>query len=193
MQDKEGVDNYYVYVHRKKDNGCIFYVGKGKLKRYKSLSGRNAHWINTSKKHGWISVIVKNNLCEDESLELEELIINTIGIDNLCNKNYFNGGKSGYKHSLESRKKMSNSKKGNVPWNKGMKNPISSLRMQGKNNPMYGKKVVHTPDTLYKLRKKNGTCVCDLKTGIFYDSMNEMAYSLCIGRKSSEFKIRVGF
>lgn len=190
MLVKEEKDNFYVYLHRKKDNDSIFYVGKGKDKRYKSISGRNSHWNNTVLKHGWYSTIVQNKLNEEDALELEEFIIDVIGLRNLCNKNYFNGGRSGYKHSIESKEKMSNSKKGCTPWNKGIKCEYSSLRMQGRNNPMYGKKKIHRKEAIDKLRKANGTLVCDLYTGIFYDSMNEMSIALCIGRKTTEFKKR---
>lgn len=191
MLDKVKEDNFYVYLHRKKDNDKIFYIGKGKNDRYKSLSGRNLHWKNTILKHGWYSKIVQNNLIEEDALELEEFIIKNIGLQNLCNKNYFNGGRSGYNHSLESKQKMSDSKKGRTPWNKGIKCNNSSLRMQGKNNPMYGKKVIHSKETLSKLRKTNGTLVCDLYTGIFYDSISEMSSTLCIGKKNKEFKKRM--
>ena len=191
MLDKVDKNIFYVYLHRKKDNDKIFYVGKGKNNRYRSISGRNLHWKNTVLKHGKYSTIIQSELNEEDALELEEFIIETIGLDNLCNKNYFNGGKSGYNHSLESKQKMSDSKKGNIPWNKGIKCYSSSLRMQGKNNPMHGKIKIHSKEVLDKIRKKNGTLVCDLYTGIFYDSMSEMSISLCIGRKTTEFKKRV--
>jgi hypothetical protein len=190
MLAKEDSNIFYVYLHRKKDNDKIFYVGKGKGSRHRCTSGRNQHWKNTGKKHGWYSTIVQESLSEEDSLELEEFIIVTLGLENLCNKNYFNGGRSGFQHSLESRKIMSSKKKGGVPWNKGLKSETSSVRMKGENNPMYGKKVIHTLDTRLTLRKKNGTLVCDLATGIFYDSMVEMSESIGIGRKTKEFKNR---
>lgn len=192
MPDKVEKDKFYVYVHKRKDTDQIFYVGKGKNKRYLSLSGRNLHWKNTCNKYGWYAVIIKYCIDEDEALELEESMITEIGLDNLCNKNYFNGGKSGYIHSAESKLKMSNSKKGSIPWNKGLKNPNASERMKGLNNPMYGKKKIHSTNTLLKLRQKNGTLVCDLYTGIFYDSIIEMSFYLDRGRKSKAFKTRTG-
>lgn len=191
MQNKEGVDKFYVYVHRKKDDNIIFYVGKGQANRYKSISGRNLHWKNTCKKHGWYSVIIQNNLTESDALDLEELIIKTIGLENLCNKNYFNGGKSGYTHSVESKSKMSISKKGHTPWNKGKTSIESSIRMSGSNNPMFGKKVVHTSSTLQTLREKNGTMVCDLETGIFYNSIAEAGERLNLGRKTIKLRNRI--
>jgi hypothetical protein len=192
MLDKVDNNNFYVYVHKRNDNNQIFYVGKGKNKRYLSVTGRNQHWKNTCAKYGWYAVIVNDNLSEELAFELEEFMINEIGLNNLCNKNYFNGGKSGYTHSIESRNKMSKSKMGNIPWNKGLKNPSISERMKGINNPMFGKKKIHSLDALLKLRQKNGTLVCDLYTGIFYDSIVEMSYYLNRGRKSKSFKNRTG-
>lgn len=190
MQDKVEDKIFYVYLHRKKDDDKIFYVGKGKNNRYISVSGRNLHWRNTILKHGWYSRIIQCNLLEEDALELEEFLIEVIGLQNLCNKNYFNGGKSGFTHSLESRQKMSSSKKGCTPWNKGTKSIESSLRMRGSNNPMYGKRKIHTKETLMKLRKMNGMLVCDSCTGIFYDSLNSMSIAIGIGRKTTEFKKR---
>lgn len=191
MLDKVDKNIFYVYLHRKKDDQRIFYVGKGKGNRYKSISGRNLHWRNTVLKHGWHSEIVHQNLNENQALELEEFLIQVIGLENLCNKNYFNGGKSGYTHSLESKNKMSKCKKGKTPWNKGVKCEESSIRMKGDKNPCYGKKKIHSNEVLFNLRKKNGTAVCDLETGVFYDSMNEMSIALGIGRKTTVFKKRV--
>jgi hypothetical protein len=191
MQNKVDNSNYYVYVHKKKNSDIIFYVGKGKLNRHKSLSGRNLHWKNTAKKNGWYSVIVKNNLVEEEALELEEFMIETIGLENLCNKNYFNGGKSGFLHTIESKEKMSIAKKGKPSWNKGKTCIETSIRMQGQNNPMYGKTNNHTEEVRQKLREKNGTIVCDLQTGIFFNSITEAGERLNIGRKTIRLRNRI--
>lgn len=190
MQDKEEKNNYYVYLHKRKDNDKIFYVGKGKNKRYISLSGRNRYWKNTSIKYGWYSTIIQNNLSEPVALELEEFLISEIGIKNLCNQNYFNGGKSGYRHTEETKLKMRLLKLGKLPWNKGIKSLKSSERMKGTNNPMYGKKKIHSQEVLARLSEKNGTLVCDLETGIFYNSIIEMSFYLNRSRKSNYFKNR---
>ena len=190
MLDKVNNNIFYVYIHRKTINDKIFYIGKGKCSRYISKSGRNLHWINTTLKHKWYSTKVQCNLSEDDALELEEFLIQEVGLSNLCNKNYFNGGKSGYTYSLESIQKMSNSRKGKTSWNKGIKSVDSSIRMLGSNNPMFGKKKIHSKETILKLQEKNGTEVCDLYTGIFYSSLNLMANAINQGRKTTEFKKR---
>jgi hypothetical protein len=191
MLDKEGDQIYYVYAHRKNTDNIIFYIGKGKDRRHLSLSGRNQHWKNTANKHGWHSQILKCGISEVDALDLEELIINTIGVDNLCNQNYFNGGMSGFKHSIESKSKMSKSKIGITPWNKGLKLESSSFRMRGHNNPMFGKKNNHSQSTRQKLRESHGTMVCDIQTGFFYSSITEASESLKIGRKTLKLKRRL--
>ena len=190
MQNKVDENNFYVYLHRKKHSDKIFYVGKGKNNRHISKSGRNLHWKNTILKYKWYSIKVQCNLSEDDALELEEFLIQEIGLFNLCNKNYFNGGKSGFKHSEETKLNMSIYRKGKTPWNKGIKSVESSIRMLGSNNPMFGKKKIHSKETILKLQEKNGTEVCDLYTGIFYSSLNLMSNAINQGRKTTEFKKR---
>lgn len=50
-------------------------------------------------------------------------------------------GCQGKPHTEESKLKISNSRKGITPWNKGVKRPKHSKKMLGENNPMYGKSV----------------------------------------------------
>ena len=44
--------DFYVYVHKKKSNGEVFYVGKGSGKRAWSSFGRNEIWQRTANKYG---------------------------------------------------------------------------------------------------------------------------------------------
>lgn len=191
MLDRVNDVKFYVYLHRRADNGNVFYVGKGQGNRHIVHTSRNTHWKNTSRKYGWFSEIIYRCNNEEIALELEELIILTIGVDNLCNMIISNRGNSGFNHSIESRNKMSISKKGIIPWNKGVRCEYASIRMSGKNNPMYGKKKIHSLEAIEKMRKKNGTLVCDSHTGIFYDSITEASQYICIGRKTNKLKRRL--
>ena len=47
--------NFYVYQHRRADDGGIFYVGKGKGKRAGERAKRNPFWKNIAAKHGVIA------------------------------------------------------------------------------------------------------------------------------------------
>jgi hypothetical protein len=101
-----------VYLHRKPVDGSIFYVGIGnKEKRAYHFYGRNAHWTNTYNKYGAYVEIVANVATRELANELEEFLIEEIGIDNLCNKTLGGDGFKG-EHSKESRAKMSKSQTG---------------------------------------------------------------------------------
>lgn len=67
--------NYYVYVHRKKTTGSIFYIGKGVNDRWKSSYSRNRIWTHTAKKYGVTAEVIMDNLSEECALELERELI----------------------------------------------------------------------------------------------------------------------
>lgn len=101
-----------VYIHRKPIDGSIFYVGIGNnKKRAYHCTGRNAHWTNTYKKYGRDVEIVASDTSREDASELEQFLIQEIGIDNLCNKTL---GGDGFKstHTKETRLKMSEAQKG---------------------------------------------------------------------------------
>ena len=97
---------FYVYCHVKKTNGECFYIGKGKKYRHKSKGGRNKYWKNIVNKYGFESIILVNNLSEDKAFELEAIICNKIGYENLCNiRNEYGDG--GWSNSQETKDKIS--------------------------------------------------------------------------------------
>lgn len=100
------MNNFYVYIHRKKTNGKCFYVGKGKDNRYLSKSGRNQYWKNIVNKHGFDSIIIINNISEEKAFELESNVCEQIGYENLCNIVTLKGW-GGFSHSEESKLKQS--------------------------------------------------------------------------------------
>lgn len=75
---KEGVYDpkpiYYVYGWRDKENGHIFYVGKGTGDRYKTKapSKRNRFFIRYVNAHDCEPSIIKNGLTEKEAFGLEK-------------------------------------------------------------------------------------------------------------------------
>lgn len=101
---------FYVYLHRKKSNNDVFYVGKGFDKRAWKKTSRSEYWKRIENKHGRIVEIVKDGLQENEAFELEKEVIAFYGRKNLCNLN--DGGYGGTNPSQETRLKMSVAKKG---------------------------------------------------------------------------------
>jgi len=141
-------DIYYVYIHFNKINGDPFYVGKGKLNRFRSINNRSYYWINYVNKYGFDSIKIEDNLNEDDAFELEIYWITQLKNWGFNLVNLTDGGKSpiwwsnkkrpdisnkfkGHKVSEEVRLKISNGnkgkrnsietefKKGMVPKNKG--------------------------------------------------------------------------
>lgn len=158
---------YYVYAHYKADdpNGLPFYIGKGKNQRDLSQS-RNQFWKNISKKHGFVSKRLHENLTEQEAWDIETAMIEQYGklsegTGCLCNLSDGGEGAAGVVHSAETKQKWSNAKKGKT-WEeiygadqankmredrKKIKRAHSeetrkkmSDSKKGSNNPMAGKK-----------------------------------------------------
>jgi hypothetical protein len=73
------MDKKVLYLHRKKSDDTIFYVGIGNKKRAKSKRDRNVFWENTVKKYGYYYEIVEENLTWEEACHLEKKLIREIG------------------------------------------------------------------------------------------------------------------
>ena len=105
---------FYVYIHRKKTNRQIFYVGKGQGERAWWVYGRSEYWQRVKSKYGLIVEILKDGLSEEEAHKLEIETIKKIGRHNLCNHTDGGEGMSGWVASEETRKKLSKIRKGRV-------------------------------------------------------------------------------
>ena len=103
---------FYVYVHRRKTDGRVFYVGKGQGPRAWITTRRNAYWNAVAKKHGYVVEIVQANMLEWWALELEMQLILMYGPKEICNLTDGGDGLSGFRMSLETRQLMSNRRRG---------------------------------------------------------------------------------
>lgn len=130
-------NRFYVYLHRRKTDGTIFYVGKGTAKRVTTSEGRNDYWNNIALKHGVISEILIENLTEEEALQAEIDVIKELKYfgHTLCNLTA--GGEGVSNPALSTRLKMSLAKKGKTPHNKG-KTQCSTAKV---NNPSSDKNI----------------------------------------------------
>ena len=146
----QNIKKYYVYEHRKADDGSAFYVGKGIGKRSSDKTGRNNHWKNIVKKHGYSIHLLYENLSQFEANYIEQKIIAAYGRENLCNLT--DGGDGIRNPSDETRKLMSEAATGRKGyWNGKKRNPemvkanAEKIRgrvgMTGKDHPMFGKKL----------------------------------------------------
>lgn len=66
------INNFYVYVHRRKSDNKPFYVGKGCGDRAFDFYGRNEYWKRVKDKHGVIVEIVFNGLSESDAFQIEK-------------------------------------------------------------------------------------------------------------------------
>jgi len=85
------MSKFYVYIHRRRDNNEIFYVGKGSANRAFSKLNRNNYWQNIVEKYGFIAEILFDNLEEDKAYLKEQELIKSY---NPC-ANLTKGGEGG--------------------------------------------------------------------------------------------------
>ena len=71
-------EGFYVYLHIRKSDGLVFYVGKGHNRRAWDIcdcSRLNKYWQRTKSKHGIEVKIYKDGMSNDCALTLEKIII----------------------------------------------------------------------------------------------------------------------
>lgn len=202
---------FYVYLHRRASDNSVFYIGKGcKYRAYEThKSKRSVYWIRVYQKHGRVVEIVKDNLTEKEAIALEVALIAQYGIENLCN--HSSGGESGGSGrvwSEESRKKLSESKKGKKqPWagkhltEDGKRRIIESKKgkpapwLIGEKNPMKNTEIAKKMSESQKGQKRpkvtgilNGSArsiIC-IETGVHFDTMKSAAeWLISVGKTNN--------
>jgi hypothetical protein len=109
---------YYIYQHRATDTNQIFYVGKGKDKRFCDKNKRGRHWKFYVAKHGFVPEIIQNSMDEELAFLAEMECIDAYKKRGIKLINMTNGGegRSGYSfpHTEESKRKMSIARIGNA-------------------------------------------------------------------------------
>jgi len=118
------MNEFYVYAH--KNNGKVFYVGKGRRRRAWAISGRNNKWKKfTENCITWDVVMLAENLSEKSAHSLEIETIKGIGLENLCNLTAGGEGVVGFRFSDEQRLKLSLS---HIGVSAGDKHPLFGTR-----------------------------------------------------------------
>ena len=118
------MNNKVVYIHRKKSDGEVFYVGLGREGRPFEMtkSRRTKLWWDIFQTHGVEVEILADDLSVEEAAELEKLVIREYGLENLIN--HTKGGETGaegWKHTDATKLNISNAQKGKSSGMKGVK------------------------------------------------------------------------
>jgi len=141
--------SFVTYAHTKQD-GTIFYIGKGIEKRAYSKGSRNWSWQKMVAKEGLNVKILAHWKTEQEAFDHEVLLIECLKEMKMPLVNITNGGDgtSGLKWKQESKNKLSTSRIG-MKFSKQHRNNIALAR-KGK---------THNADTIKKMKeiRKNGT------------------------------------
>jgi hypothetical protein len=119
----------YLYIKTHNDTG-LKYFGKTTSDPH-AYYGSGKHWVSHLKKHGYnisteiVGFFISKDECQDTALRfsMDNCIVESTEWANLIIENGLDGGNTNrtvYKpHTEESKKKMSESRKGRIPWNKG--------------------------------------------------------------------------
>jgi len=176
----ENEQKYCLYIHTRKDDGGIFYVGIGDEKRPYDKTGRNRFWKFVVKKHEYDVTILKTNMSWEQACDLEIKMIAFYGRKDkkkgsLVNMTDGGDGSKGLIHSEESKLKMREKRIG---------------KYVGENHPSYNTK--HSVETKQKQREKkigktgenasrSKKVICNI-TGKIYASLKEASEDFGIKR-----------
>lgn len=120
-------DRFYIYEHKRRDTGAVFYVGKGSSSRIKSKQGRNSWWrAIVEKAGGYDAVKVLDGLDEEMAhlCEIERIDqLRKIGLT-LCNLTDGGEGMAGFKMPRDSVERGASKRR-------GIKRPDISARLKG--------------------------------------------------------------
>lgn len=147
-------NNYTVYKHIT-PSGKVYIGITSKAVEKRWLNGRgyrkNEHFWNAIQKYGWENIehkILATGLTKEEATEAEKMYIALFSSHKpKYGYNLTEGGETGIVHTIESRRKLSESKKGKrynigVPFTEERKRHLreNHADVRGEKNPMFGKK-----------------------------------------------------
>lgn len=185
----------YVYIHRRLSDGTVFYIGKGRKCRWANAIGRSDHWKHIANKHGVICDVVGNNLTDSEAILLESYLISFHGriTDGGYLVNITSGGEgmAGYRHSTESRLKIS---RGNLG---------KRVNLEGRANISRGalnrERTSLELEQLAQARSILSRPVVCIESGVVYSSAKDAARAIngdhsciikvCLGKRKSHMRL----
>lgn len=177
------MNNYYVYIHRRKDNNEVFYVGISRQEKYfriNTKTGRNQIWNNIVNKYGFIGEVLYSNLSKEYACLIEKALIKSYGRINtntgvLANLTAGGDGSVDCPKSFETKNKMSKARVGK-PLSEDIKNKMSATRK--------GKKATNETKAKLSIIAKNkfSKKIINTENKTIYNSISECALNLNISR-----------
>lgn len=131
--------SYYVYIHKKKTTGEIFYVGKGSGNRYRYANSRNSKWKAIVKKSGFIPVIICDNIRKEyDAFKIEAHYVKLLCTERLANCSPGGGGGVPPHKKEQVRRKLSEHMKRNNPTRRPEVREKISKALTGRSRPYTG-------------------------------------------------------
>ena len=122
---------FYIYEHIRPDTNAVFYVGKGSGYRATTTQHRNPYWKNVVAKAGnFIIRKIAENIDEELAFLAEQERIDQLKRIGIKLTNLTGGGEGSSNPSEETRKKMSESHKGDKHHNFNL-NSMRQKRLRG--------------------------------------------------------------
>lgn len=206
--------SFYVYEHRRADNGEVFYIGKGSRTKKKafgraySTENRNRYWNNIVNKHGFTAHILCEFDKECDAFSMEIDLINKYGnvfkSGRLCNMT--NGGEGACGRVMSDRTKQIKrllwlGEKGywygKVGPNKGISLSIEtrlkiSESNKGRASGMKGKTHGDAWRKSHSMLMSGGNHpkarkVIDDRTGVVYDCIKNAAIAFGVSKSAVQF------
>lgn len=172
---------YCLYIHKRKSDNEIFYIGIGNNKRPYIKNTRSSFWKNEVKKHNYVIEILSDNLTWENAQEAEIQLIKLYGrrdlkLGILVNLTDGGDGSPGTIVSEKTKQKLSVSLKGK---NLGSKNGMFGLKGKlcpAKRTPKYGKDNWMYNNPIFKKgNNPNAKKVINIKTKEIWDCATNCA------------------
>lgn len=196
---------YYVYRHIRLDKNLPFYIGIGCTPNYRrayNTYNRNPHWKRIVAKTNYtIDIIYECNTLEEANLKEVEFIKlygRVVDGGTLCNITIGGDGSSGIKltedHKDKIRKfntgvKFTDDRRRKIG-EKSRGRKLSSSSIEKIRNSMLGRVTSESTKQLMRNNCNKNLLVIDLNTGIYYQSISEVASTFNLNRRSLSKTIR---